>query len=202
MVLGRTMSLEDVLAGSKKRLLLVAHPDDEALFFAGLLLRYPMSYPNVWDVMACSVPNRDPIRAWDFYDSCERLGAKGSVVPYTENPYHTLPWLKTIDLSGYDVIATHGKLGEYGHKDHLALFQYVSQLVTDATRIYSGYDVTKMYEGKYIVYLDDALWARKLDALNAYNHDANLKAKIRTGERLLAEYGAMFDLRRESYDVH
>lgn len=103
----------------KDCLLVVAHPDDETMWFSSLLTE---GYAKSWTVLCMSVPRIDPIRAWKFYEACAVLGARGEVVPFVESgPGESLD---TLDLMGtprfnQDVIATHGAHGEYGHKHHI-----------------------------------------------------------------------------------
>src|SRR5262245_29588921 len=109
-----SVPISDLLRDPALRLAVVtAHPDDESLWCGGLLLRYPGN----WTVICCSTPKRDPIRAYKFFDACERLGARGRIVVQPEdlNTKLSFAW---IDLSPYDLIVTHGEAGEYGHPHH------------------------------------------------------------------------------------
>src|SRR6185369_9909067 len=96
-----------------KRVLVVAHPDDESLFFGGLLA----SEPGDWTVISCSIPRTDPIRAWKFFDACEVLGAKPRLLPFSETEFN----ISALELSSFDQIVTHNSAGEYGHPQHLQL---------------------------------------------------------------------------------
>jgi hypothetical protein len=104
--------LQALVHNNSRRILVTAHPDDESLWFAGLLLRYP----GPWTVVCCSIPQKDPIRAYTFYDACAWLGARGRVLPWVENKDQPLALcaLETLDLEGYDLVVTHGRNGEYG----------------------------------------------------------------------------------------
>jgi LmbE family N-acetylglucosaminyl deacetylase len=105
--------------------LVVSHPDDESLFFGGLVLSH--AYVD-WTIYCSSVPRLDPIRAWKFFDACEVLGAKGRLLPYQEPEPH-LPLederMALLDLEPYDRIVTHGVEGEYGHRHHLSLHRFI-----------------------------------------------------------------------------
>jgi LmbE family N-acetylglucosaminyl deacetylase len=118
--------------------LVVSHPDDEALFFGGLVLSPPgYDYPwgVDWTVICCSVPRVDPIRAWKFFDACQALSAtgvpvSGRLLPYQE-PEPTEPLederLALLDLEPYDRIVTHGAEGEYGHRHHVSLSRFIHE---------------------------------------------------------------------------
>jgi LmbE family N-acetylglucosaminyl deacetylase len=113
--------------GMARIALVVSHPDDEALFFGGLVLSQP---EHAWDVICCTVPRIDPVRAWKFFDACEVLSAKGRLLPYQE-PEPNLPLederMALLDLEGYDRIVTHGREAEYGHRHHLALHRFITE---------------------------------------------------------------------------
>src|SRR6266705_2571148 len=99
-----------------RRALVVAHCDDESLWFGGLLA----AEPGDWTIIACSIPRTDPIRAWKFFDACEVLGAKPRLLPFVESgPLELLGNTDRLDLAGFDQIVTHNVVGEYGHRHHL-----------------------------------------------------------------------------------
>lgn len=108
-------TLAELLEG--RRLVIVAHPDDETLWAGGLML----AYPGDWTVVCCSIPQRDPIRAWKFFDACDRLGAKGRLVPALE-PDANEPMVSHRILADwvnqFDVVVSHNAQGEYGHLHH------------------------------------------------------------------------------------
>lgn len=97
-------------------LVVVAHPDDEVLW-AGMHI-YLLE--NV-DVLCCSIPRIDPIRAWRFFDVCQFLGAFPRVLPSIETepvkPLMNLEILHEI-IPSYRRVITHNAMGEYGHLHH------------------------------------------------------------------------------------
>jgi LmbE family N-acetylglucosaminyl deacetylase len=148
--------------------LVVAHPDDEALFFAGLVLSQP---EHAWAIICCTVPRVDPIRAWKFFDACEALGAKGRLLPYQEPEPH-LPLederLALLDLSSYDRIVTHGVEGEYGHLHHRNLHRFIHSH-WGHKQIWSCCPPGKSDFDSAVTLTGDLL-AAKLAALECYDH--------------------------------
>ena len=109
-----------------RRALVVAHPDDESIWFGG----YVLANPGDWTIFCCSIPRVDPIRAWKFYAACEVLGVRGKVLPVTERPPNQpLMALHLLDLDPFDLIVTHGRGPEpgYGHQHvhHAHVHQHV-----------------------------------------------------------------------------
>lgn len=146
-----------------KRVMFVAHPDDESLWGAGLILRYPGS----WDVIAASIPRADPVRAEKFYAACEALGAKGFVCRRTESPANEpLYHLDEIHLSRYDHIVTHGAAGEYGHLQHKQLHNHVVANYPGKLLTFFGFKT-----GAFRIDLTPEETARKMDALKCYDHE-------------------------------
>jgi LmbE family N-acetylglucosaminyl deacetylase len=177
-----------------------AHADDESLWFAGVLLRYPGS----WTIICCSVPTRDPIRAYKFFDACEALGARGRLLPLRETLDQPLTQLHAIDLSSFDLVVSHGEKGEYGHPHHKQLHKLVKAKC--AGRMLASAYGSDQHASELV--LTDAEWAGKLEALKSYDHEMNFGGHVRpTWEALIAEYGTPgqhkgFDLRRERYVQH
>ncbi|MGE0493074.1 MAG: PIG-L family deacetylase [Vulcanimicrobiota bacterium] len=104
-----------------RALVVVAHPDDETLFFGGTIA----SRPEVqWEV-AC-VTDGGP-RAAERADELERAAARLGVtrihrLDLPDNPAQRLD-LKVLvprlrRLGDFDEIYTHGPLGDYGHPHH------------------------------------------------------------------------------------
>jgi LmbE family N-acetylglucosaminyl deacetylase len=174
----------DDLTGRK--LMVVAHPDDETLWGGGIVLRYPGN----WDIYCCSVPIADPVRADKFHVACERLGATGHVIRHAETP--SLGHLDLVPLD-YDVIVTHGPNGEYGHAHHRQVHEYVYARAKCRLLTF-GYQT-----GVHALELTTDERAAKLHALRAYNHVLPYEGVARPKwEALLIRYGAGW-LERETY---
>jgi hypothetical protein len=188
------MTLRAALADPDcKRVAVFAHPDDETLWAGGLLA----SYPGPWQLIACSVPVRDPIRAQRFYSAARSLGGIGIVMPYREQG-QTVPLDLSFlpDLSSYGVIVTHGAAGEYGHEHHKQLHDHLFAS-------YPGHLICSAYGSRgsdFTIELDAKLWAHKLSALHFYNDEMDWHGKpTPTFAALLELYGGMFDLSREPF---
>ncbi len=176
-----------------KRLLLVAHPDDEVLWFGGRVL----SFPGDWTIICCSIPRSDPIRAYKFFDACQVLGAAGRLLPFTEPDINAeFTNLDAIDLSSYDEITTHNDVGEYGHRHHIALNRFVAERCPDkmVTDCYG-----KPNAGRRLL-LDDSLIKQKMAALTCYDHVSKHDKKKPKWQALLDRYNPYYDLSIESYE--
>ena len=90
----------------------VAHPDDEALWGVS----YPLREPFDWTVIVCSTPSHDPERILSAHRSCEILKCNLIVLKEETRGALTFPGL---DLAPYSFIVTHNARGEYGHKQHI-----------------------------------------------------------------------------------
>lgn len=175
--------------------IVVAHPDDETLFCAGLMLRYP----GRWSVICCSIPRVDPIRAWKFLAACDSLGVKGRFLPFVESePMQALGNLGALDLSGFDCIVTHNAEGEYGHVHHRCVHDFVVSYAEGAI-VTIGF--RNAGEGAIRLELNADERSRKLKALKCYDHASPSDGKPKW-QALIERYSPMFDLNVETYDVH
>lgn len=170
---------------AKRGLAIFAHPDDETLWCGGLLSRGDLD----WTVVCCSIPEKDPERAYKFFGACSALGVTGRLLPFGEKagPFR----LDMIDTDGFDVVLTHGVAGEYGHPQHKELHERLPM----ATR-HIGYGG----EGRYKLPLSDPMKHRKMAALRCYDHVSPADDGKPKWEALLEYYGKRFDVWRETYD--
>lgn len=175
-----------------RRALVVAHPDDESLFFGGLLA----AEPGDWTIICCSIPRTDPIRAWKFFDACAVLGASPRLLPFIEaGPKEPLQNAEMIDLSSFEQIVTHNMVGEYGHPHHVQLNRLL-------TARYGEKVVTGGYgkgPGARRIALSHSQIETKMTALRCYDHTSPSDNKPKW-QALIDRYGSQFDLGVETYD--
>ncbi len=121
------------------------------------------------------------------------------LLPFQEGgPNESLGHLDVLDLDGFDLIVTHGKAGEYGHKHHIQLHEHIAARWPEKT-ITIGY--RKGGIGATAFRLSDEEWDQKLRALKCYDHKAPADGGKPKWQALLDRYGDEFDFRKESYDV-
>lgn len=179
-----------------RRALVVAHPDDESLFFGGLVI----ANPGDWTIICCSTPRIDPVRAEKFFDACRVLDARGilrqSIEPPPSEPFPVLDAIgREIERCDADVIVTHNVVGEYGHIHHVCLNRFIASRWPDKI-VTGGYGKAP---GPYVVSLDPEGLARKLSALRCYDHVSPSDGRPKW-QALLDRYGPQFDLSVETYD--
>lgn len=168
--------------------MLVAHPDDETLWGAGVMLRYPKG----WTVICGTVPFHDPERAEKFLNACDVLGADGMVQLHPERTDH----IPIPDLDEYDLIVTHNSAGEYGHKHHKELHNAVKERWPDKMLCF-GYGGAKP---RFTLALSDNEAAKKLEALQCYDHRSPTDRGKMKWEALLEAFSNRYDLWREPYE--
>ena len=149
-------------------LILVAHPDDEVLWAGGLPIRY--SEHALFHIVCCSVPRRDPVRAWKFFDACYTLNALPRILPFLEtevgSPLFGLEALG--DFPQFDCIITHGEEGEYGHSHHRSVHEYARSIRKGRKFLTFSYE--QRAEGTFNLMLNEEEAERKMQALRCYNH--------------------------------
>lgn len=108
-------------------LLVVAHPDDEVLFFHSFLKKY-RPY-----VLVCS-GGSSLFRVRSFMKVMKTYGIKGRIYDLgTDDQNLNLikkRIKKIIRIKDFEVIATHNKYGEYGHNMHKCVHNAIKQSVS------------------------------------------------------------------------
>jgi LmbE family N-acetylglucosaminyl deacetylase len=117
----------------KNALIIVAHPDDESLWFGGTLLKF--SGMGIKPLIVCLTNKNHAERSKEFYSACKYLGAKGVMLDYQDGGLARFPLfpvfskdLKKILKENFgdgkiDLIISHSSHGEeHGHKQHKQVF--------------------------------------------------------------------------------
>lgn len=126
----------------KHNLIVVAHPDDESIYFSGLIQQSPGIN---WEIICVTDGNADGNQAnrlQDFHNACRELGVEN----YSQWDFPDLFEKRiniqdlTLRLSKIDTpekIYTHGIIGEYGHPHHQDVSFAVHQAFFDKSKILS-----------------------------------------------------------------
>ena len=174
----------------RRAAVVVAHCDDETLWAGGLLARYGERIT----VIACSIPRADPVRAYKFFDACAVFGAAARLLPFTETALdEPLAHLGVLDLSGFDMVVTHNRAGEYGHFHHKALHRFIMERWADRTACF-GWQTDG--RGEVVLHLTAEERVKKLAALKCYDHTSSMDAKPKW-QALIDRYS--IDFRVETY---
>ena len=106
----------------KYNLLIVAHPDDETIFFGGLVQVYRR---KPWKIICVTDGNADgegAKRQKDFFTACDLLGAKSFEMWDFPDRFESRLDLnrlaERLKSESPSEVFTHGILGEYGHPHH------------------------------------------------------------------------------------
>jgi LmbE family N-acetylglucosaminyl deacetylase len=110
------------MSKKKYNLLVVAHPDDESIFFAGLILQ-KRKLP--WRILCVTDGNADKNgnqRALDFAAACKALKVNDfAILNFKDKFEQRVPVDDLIAILKKETpheVFTHGPLGEYGHPHH------------------------------------------------------------------------------------
>lgn len=126
-------------------LLIVAHPDDETIFFGGTL--QALAHMN-WEVICVTDGNGDgrgSERKEEFQRACKALGvARATQFSFADVPDARLP-LPEVEKAlreyagnrKFEKVLTHGPIGEYGHSHHQDVSVVVHKVFSEHTPTFS-----------------------------------------------------------------
>ena len=121
---------------SKPRaLLVVAHPDDETIFSGGLILS---SAGTRWTIVCCIPENAQ--RRREFLKACQLLAVKSGshvepvvleLAPGARGLIDREKLAERLEsyTTGFDIVFTHNREGEYGHPNHKIVHRVVMQTI-------------------------------------------------------------------------
>lgn len=171
--------------------MVVAHPDDESLWGAGMLLR-----KSGWTVISCSTPLRDPERGEKFKNACALFNADYVLMSQPEQVGTRLN-LDNLDLSKYDMIVTHNRDGEYSNAHHKQVHEYIVGKWPEKT-ICFGYRQKNSSVRDFEIELTPDECKKKMAAIQCYD---NIGSSNRpTWVMLMETFAHRFDLWREPYE--
>ena len=154
----------------EKRLIIIAHPDDEVLWAGGLIAKFP----GEWSILLCGSPVEEPWRNNNFLSSCEVLGAKPILLSAKDKGENYPLDLSALDsklINQFDHIITHGKSGEYGHAHHKQVHEAVIKLVPLNKLTFFAYSFDNRIlrpNGDHLINLSSSEVEKKLNALKQY----------------------------------
>jgi len=129
-----------VTAGPK-RIMVVAHPDDEFIFGGEALLRDPRDWYVVVVTHGPGAPGADPLRQLEFSESMREIGIPQGQYEMLDFPdgKHQLGWDRVrllrhvraiVRRYRMTTVASHNAEGEYGHPQHRLCHETLRPLLT------------------------------------------------------------------------
>lgn len=186
----------------KHNLLVVAHPDDETIFFAGLLQTYKR---RPWKIVCVTDGDADGVgarRRLDFLNACKKLGVSSAEMwdfpDLYEERVHVDQLVARLKLENAGEVFTHGILGEYGHPHHQDVCLAVHRAFSHDHTVWS---VAYNCFAEKVIRLPRKAYQKKCEVLSqvyftethrfarwlpAYNHEGYVKLSLKEVEALYA----------------
>lgn len=137
-----------------RNLIVVAHPDDEFIFFHNLITKHPKFD---WDILSMTYRMSTP-RGQEFCESCNTYNAqplfaglednfqgglfenKPKVDVHEGTIFSAITGLQ-LNLTKYANVYTHNPNGEYGHRHHIETCEFVTRAQTFIHKLwYTAYN--------------------------------------------------------------
>lgn len=177
--------VEEIKQSGAKKLMIVAHPDDETIW-GGMHLIEGDYY------VVCITNGDNERRAPEFKSILEATGSEGVIMSYPDKTYGKRDdWSrnyedivsdleKVIGIKEWEIIVTHNPEGEYGHEHHKMTDRIVTEICEDREVTDNLYYFGKYYKkaeieemkGEKEVYGDETLLKQKEEILKLYESQA------------------------------
>jgi glycosyltransferase involved in cell wall biosynthesis len=129
----------------KTGLVIVAHPDDETLWFSGIM----RLHSDIAWTIACVTYTAESPRGQDFRRVCRQIPADGILFGFLDTPGPLVDEseleIKLVGLlqqQPWDVVLTHNLQGEYGHVHHRQVHRLVQKHFPQV--VFSGFGNTQI----------------------------------------------------------
>lgn len=153
-----------VMSTENTSLIVTAHPDDETIFFSGLILSRPKTR---WKVICVTDGNADgqgSKRYEDWTNACSTLGITDiEMLGYPdifEKRLDISEISKKLTSIKVDCVFTHGVLGEYGHPHHQDVCMATHLAFSNQIDVYS---VSHNCYPEIQIELTQDMWLKKMD---------------------------------------
>ena len=154
-----------------KKLMVVAHPDDELIFGGAELIKYGPEYKVI-----CLTNKYHEIRSKEFERVMKKLKVGSwEMFDYKDDIYSTDGSynINSILLNrNWEKIVTHNPAGEYGHPQHKSVFDYINNIICDDDILYVF--------GKSNIKLDKDILETKKEMLSLYESERHFMDQILT----------------------
>lgn len=147
-------------------LIVTAHPDDETIFFGGLLISRPKSSTHVVCLTNGNADLQGEKRRADFISALEQLEVTGEMLDFPdvyESRLNTDEVIESLSKYHPSEVFTHNIVGEYGHPHHQDTSFAVHKHFHDKAKVfstaYNSFPTTR-------IELSEQMWNKKLRILS------------------------------------
>jgi hypothetical protein len=161
---------------SDDNLVVFAHPDDETIYFGGLLVAEIAQRADLLCVTDGNWGGRGIERRAQLARACESMQVRSlECLGYTDHPVQHLPVAelgtelrRRVEERGYRSVFTHSAHGEYGSFNHMDVSFAAHQYLTDLVPVYS---VADMLFPDFQIELTREVYEKKLEILSSIYFD-------------------------------